>query len=291
MNLTFNRIFSRPTAHEILNFNIFRSIFCFYLVFPVLNMNQPLGIFRPITLVEISGIVVQSPEQFFLLKWLLIFCLFLTAIGYRARLFLGLSAFLFLVHFANAYSFLYDPVIKYMPQEANICFLTLLILFLSPFSSEYKARQFIGLSETEPSSPKFFWPKHLIIFSLGWIYFSAFIAKITRGNWSPLNGDLLQMYLREFGLFRGNAAPMWLASQPELCHLGAVFTLIFEATALFAFFIRPARNVFIALALVFHVLIFIFFGIDFLTKIFPVFFIFVDWPRLFSWAARYFKKD
>lgn len=287
MNFHFSQFALKPSARELLNFNIFRFIFCFYSALMLIPANQPLGIFTPITFVRISGVVVRSPESFFILKWLLVLCLVLAGVGYRTRLFLALGTFFYSVHFANLYSFLYVPFLKYMPSEANISLLTLLILLLSPVSCEYKFSQFTGLSAAAPPhEPQFFWPKQLIIFSLGWVYFSSFVAKVAAGHWSLFDGEILQMYLREFGLFRGSQHALWLSSQAQLCHIAAVLTLVFEATVLFGFFIKPVRNLFISLALGFHVVVFIFFGIDFLTKFLPVFFVFVDWTRAVQWAAQ-----
>lgn len=281
----FSKTFQDYSEQNTWHLNCFRVVFCLFLIIPVLRLQIPIGIYRPIPTLEWTHVFIRTTEAFFLLKVTTAFLLLLAGLGIWTRFCLWVStAFLFFL-VSNAYSFLYDPVTGYMPNEFNLPWIVLLILALAPGVSHLKLRSISKLSiGVLDSAPR--WPITLIVWTLGTTYLAAFFSKVRWGGWSFGDGEILQGYLLEFGLFRGNELALWLSSQASLVAFLASMTLFFELTAIVGFSLARLRLFYILMGLVFHGFIFLLFGIDFFTKYLPVYFICVNW----SWLRSYITK-
>ena len=283
MNFLSKHFFQKSTDSA-LQLNFFRIMFCLTLMLPVILLRLPIGIFQPMPSLKWIGIVVNAPEPFFHLKISILMCLLFAAAGIWCRLFLMAGAFLIFLLVSNAYSFVYDPVSGYMPNDFNLPWETLLILSVSPGVTQMKIK--IRNNLKFELTPTYSWPIHSVCLLIGVSYFAAFFSKMIIGSWSWFDGEILRGYLLEFGLFRSNASAIWLADQKVLTDLATLSVLLFESLALIGFLIPKTRLIFGIVGITFHILNYQFFGIDFLSKYLPVYLILVDWATFFDFIKK-----
>lgn len=250
------------------------------LMIPISFLEKPRGFYYPFSILEHFNIVINTQGQIMCLKFFLLIFLFFSAIGFLTRFSIFVSAIALLTLVTALYSHMYNPWNLYMPSNYNLIFYVILILLFSPGVSRLSFDSYLFKSSSSIQSASEtsiqYWPRYLIIATLGLVYLAAFVAKIYSGAWTFLNAENLQIYFVEFGLFRQSQLLLWLSQQNTLMYLASISILLFEMLALVFFFTKKIRWVFIIYGIIFHLFTYVLFGIDYISTYAWVYLIFFD---------------
>ena len=115
---------------------------------------------------------------------------------------------------------------------------------------------------------------------LPFVYFNAFVSKVLNGGWSWFNGETLRGYFYFMYLETGNILALAISKSLVLCGVLAISTLVFEASFGLILFRKPLRLWLVAIALFFHLGVYLTMQINFFWMYFPVYFIYLDFFSL-----------
>lgn len=266
--------------------SIFRFIFFLGLMVSVYNLEKPRGFYYPFGILDYFNIVINTQGQILCLKFFLLIFLFFSAVGFLTRFSILISTLSLLTLITAIYSHLYNPINQYMPSNYNLIFYVMLILMFSPGISILSLDNYIFKSSNSVTSPiqaqTSAWPRYFIISLLGLVYLAAFFAKIRSGAWTFLNGQNLQIYFAEFGMFRQSHTLLWLSQQNGLMHLASASILFFELFAIVGFFTKKLRWAFVIYGVLFHAFTYLLFGIDYVSTYFWIYFVFIDLDKIYN---------
>lgn len=163
----------------------------------------------------------------------------------------ALAACLSFALFTSAsYSMVYANGFGYLPHSENIHFFLIAL---------------VGLRNLDNENSRLV--SKAMIFVIGWAYLAAFLTKMRNVGPGWAWNETLPYYFETFFLLTENQGLKVLASQPGLLKLIGVFTLAFEALALPGLLWRRSRHFTMAIALFFHLAVYLLFDIQFFLSV------------------------
>ena len=219
-----------------------------------------------------QSVISLSPDGFFnALKIILIFCLLFSMSGlFFQRFFTACSLIFFFLFQGWLYGFVRSADDPYVYHSANIIWFILLIQLTAPSNPLWTAGFWIKRLRRNavhpPPSPRYYpvYPRLLVILTIGITFFGSFWCKLNTSGFQWINGHTLQAYLLEASVERPLSHGYFLASQNfYLIWLLNISVWVFQSTAWVGFLFPKTRLFYGAMALSFHIGIFLFLGINF----------------------------
>lgn len=234
-------------------------------------------LYRPVLLYELLGIGPIPPGLASVLRLVLLACGVLGLLGIWTRLSAGIAAAVYFYSIGQVYSY---TNVHHGDYLLGLALVTLAVTSTpSPLAVRVpwprRAGGPIGVGDMVPV-----WPIQLVRVQIAVTYFLAGYAKLVVAGPGWGDGVSLQHYL----LLRGQPMGYWIASQPLLCAVLSIATLVFEVGFPLALFERRLRWLLVVSAVGFHLVSEYVLGVGF-NFFLPFLLVFVDPLAVLRWLG------
>lgn len=208
---------------------------------------------------------LSSTSQIFSLQILAFAMLVTAAFGTTKFLRLAAACGAYALFMLSIYSTLYIPELRYLPHNENIHFFILYTLAIQAYSPTVLTPQRA---------------RRCIFFVIGWSYFASFVTKMANVGPDWAVGETLLSSFATFWMYTDNPLSIWFASNKQFTTIAGITVLMFECFALPLFFLKKVRWVIAAVALCFHLGVWLTLGINFVWS-YSIAYVFL-WDRFAS---------
>lgn len=200
------------------------------------------------TLLSLFKLKLDSTSQIFALQILAFGMLIISALKTTKLLALTAACTFYALFILSIYSTIYVPKLNYLPHTENIHFFILLILAVQAYSPTVLTAQRA---------------RRCIFFLIGWSYFASFVIKMMNVGPDWAFGETLVSSFANFWMYNDNPVSLWFASNQHFTSIAGLTILVFECFALPMLFIKKVRWFVVAVALTFHLVVWLTLGINF----------------------------